>query len=498
MKSHKTFILDLNASSSHRLCLVITNSGESQNKTQLWTNKRRDFKAYSINDMGNDSWKLVAVTVAATVTTLKVAELAVNSWNSRSSSSSSAVGTETEKDVRLAKKLRESRGYDDSLYREQLARNYAFLGEEGMEKLKNQYFVVVGAGGVGSWVVTMLVRSGAHRIKIIDFDQVSLSSLNRHSCADLYDVGLPKVEVLKEHLKKIAPWCNIETCNELWTRENADRLIFGDGTPTFIIDCIDNIDTKVDLLEYAYKKDIPVIASMGAATKSDPTRINVGDLTTTEEDPLARTVRRRLKQRGIIKGIPTVFSAEKPDPRKAKLLPLPEDEFQKGNVGELSALKDFRVRILPVLGTMPGVFGLTIATWVLCKISGYPMEPIEGKNRIKLYDGIYQSLAGQMSRIGLPDQRVPVALSDVGYLVEEVWRGKSPISGYSTRLTLSKWDPKKPVSLQNVVVMTKDEQREHENRILIGNESFADVYSEEALAMIEKRFGEERYYSQFR
>lgn len=441
--------------------------------------------------MGSDNWKIILPTAFATFGIVKAFEFA---WKVRANSKTLPLDVDAIK----AKKVRETTEYDDSLYREQLARNYAFLGEEGMERLKEQYFIVVGAGGVGSWVVTMLVRSGAQRVKIIDFDQVSLSSLNRHSCANLHDVGLPKVEVLKQHLMKIAPWCNIEICNELWNKENAERLIFGDGTPTFVIDCIDNIDTKVDLLEFAYKRNIPVIASMGAATKSDPTRINVGDLTTTEEDPLARTVRRRLKLRGITTGIPAVFSAEKPDPRKAKLLPLPEDEYQKGNVGELSALKDFRVRILPVLGTMPGVFGLTIATWVLCKISGYPMQPIEGKNRIKVYDGIYQSLAGQMSRIGMPDQRVPIALSDIGYLLEEVWRGKSPISGYSTRLTLSKWDPNQPVSLQNVIIMTKEEQKEHEKRILNGDESIEDVYSAEVLAIIEKRFSEEIYYSKFR
>lgn len=447
--------------------------------------------------MTQENWKLVASTVVATLASVKLVETAWNIWNI-STRNDTNPQTESDRDIKLAKRIRESTEYDESLYREQLARNYAFLGEEGMEKLKQQYFIVVGAGGVGSWVVTMLVRSGAQRIKVIDFDQVSLSSLNRHSCANLYDVGVSKVDVLKQHLKKIAPWCKIETCNELWNLENAERLIFGDGRPTFVIDCIDNLDTKVDLLEFAFNRDIPVIASMGAATKSDPTRINVGDLTMTEEDPLARTVRRRLKLRGITKGIPAVFSAEKPDPRKAKLLPLPEEEFQKGNVDQLSALKDFRVRILPVLGTMPGVFGLTIATWVLCKISGYPMEPIEGKNRIKLYDGIYHSLAGQMSRIGMPDQRVPVALSDVGYLVEEVWRGKSPISGYSTRLTLSKWEPSKSVNLQNVVLMTKDEQREHETRVLLGGESISKVYSEETLGRINKKFEEEIYYSQFR
>lgn len=205
-----------------------------------------------------------------------------------------------------------------------------------------------------------------------------------------------------------------------------------------------------------------------------------------------------MKIKGITTGINVVFSAEKPDPRKAKLLPLPDDEYSKGKVGELSALKDFRVRILPVLGTMPGIFGLTIATWILTKVSGYPMNPIEGKNRIKVYDGIYQSLAGQMTRIGMPDQRVPIALKEVGYIVEEVFRGKSPVSGFSTRLTLSKWDPKKPVSLQNVVVLTKEEQKEHEQRILNGKEALSDVYSQDVIDLVNQRFEEELYYSRYR
>lgn len=89
-------------------------------------------------------------------------------------------------------------------------------------------------------------------------------------------------------------------------------------------------------------------------------------------------------------------------------------------------------------------------------------------------------------------------MKDVSYLVEEVFKGKSPISGISTRLTLSKWDPSKPISLQNVTVLTKDEQREHENRILIGNESLRDVYDANVLERVSKRFKDEAYYSQFR
>lgn len=435
--------------------------------------------------MAQDTWKVVIGTVVFTVTATKCVEYL---WNYR----------QPKLPESKPRKILQASQYDDDLFREQLARNYAFLGEEGMQKLKEQYIVVVGAGGVGSWVVTMLVRSGCCRIRVIDFDQISLSSLNRHGCATLKDVGTPKVECLKTHMQEVAPWCSVEAINQLWTKDSAEQLLLGGGKPSIVVDCIDNIDTKVDLLEFTYKKNLPVISSMGASTKSDPTRINVGDITATEEDPLARSVRRLLKKRGVNTGIPVVFSAEKPDPRKAKLLPLPDEEYEKGSVGELSALKDFRVRILPVLGTMPGIFGLTIATWILTKVSGYPMDPIEGKNRIKVYDGIYQSLAGQMTRIGMPDQRVPISVFEISYILEEVFRGKSPVSGYSSRLTLSKWDPSKPVSLQNVIILTKEEQKEHERRVLNGGEKIEDVYSPEVLKLIEKRFQEEQYYSRYR
>ncbi|KAL7663595.1 THIF-type NAD/FAD binding fold domain-containing protein [[Candida] zeylanoides] len=391
--------------------------------------------------------------------------------------------------------------YSEELIREQLARNYAFLTEEGMAKVRQQDVVVVGAGGVGSWVATMLVRSGVERIRIIDFDQVSLSSLNRHAVATLADVGTPKVECLRRHLLEVAPWCHIETHNELWNLQSSDRLLGMDASrarPTYVVDCIDNIDTKVDLLEYCVTHKLPVVSSGGAACKSDPTRINIVDLARTEEDPLAKSVRMRLKRRGIASGIPVCFSAEKPDPRKAQLMPLDEAEMARGDVDQLAAMHNFRVRILPVLGTMPGMFGLALASWLLTTVAGYPTEPVEGKNRYKVYDAFLQSLAGQQSRIGERDQRVPVAIHEVRYLLEEVFRGKSPISGFSTRLTFSRWRRDRELSFQNIVVMTKEEQQAHEQRCLIGGEKLEEVYSPEVLAAVERRFAQERYYSQFR
>ncbi|KAK6198939.1 ubiquitin--protein ligase molybdopterin-converting factor [Scheffersomyces amazonensis] len=441
----------------------------------------------------HDIWLTVLATVAVTVGVVEAYHRYTNKNNLTNTSSSSSPQV----------KIKKSRPHSEELIREQLARNYAFLSDEGMDKVRKQRVVVVGAGGVGSWVATMLIRSGVENIKIIDFDQVSLSSLNRHAVANLSDVGTPKVECLRNHLLEICPWANIEVKNQLWNKDNAQSLIYGesdqeDFKPTYIVDCIDNIDTKVDLLTFCYENKLPVISSGGAACKSDPTRINISDISKTEEDPLARSVRIRLKKRGILTNIPVVFSAEKPDPNKAQLLPLSNDEIEKGSVDQLAALQNFRVRILPVLGTMPGMFGLTIATYIITSVAGYPIEPIEGKNRYKIYDGILQSLAGQQSRIGQLDQRIPISLNDVPYVLEEVYRGKSPISNYSTRLTLSRWDPNQELSMQNVVVMTKDEQKFHEDNVLNGGKLLSDVYSQDILDRVAQRFAEEKYYSQFR
>jgi tRNA A37 threonylcarbamoyladenosine dehydratase len=143
---------------------------------------------------------------------------------------------------------------------------------------------------------------------------------------------------------------NFEPIIDLWTNETADTLL--EGNPDFIIDCIDNISTKIDLLAYCHSQNLRVISSMGSGCKSDPTRVQVGDISETIEDPLSRSTRRGLRARGIEKGIQVVFSSEKPMQDGAKLLPLSEEEFQKGSVDELSTLPNFRVRILPVVGSV--------------------------------------------------------------------------------------------------------------------------------------------------
>lgn len=394
---------------------------------------------------------------------------------------------------------------------EQLARNRTFLGEEGLAKVRNSFVIVVGCGGVGSWVATMLLRSGVGKIRLIDFDQVTLSSLNRHAVATLADVGTPKVQALRKRLEEVAPWVSIDARNELWRMEVGDDLLA--GSPTFVVDAIDNIATKVDLLYYCKSRNIPIISSMGAGCKSDPTRICIGDISNSTDDPLSRSTRRRLRLKGIATGIPVVYSTEKPGPGKAALLPLPEDEYNRGKVGELGVLPDFRVRILPVLGTMPGVFGLCLANHILTTIAGYPTEYTAVKDRRKLYEEIGAQLAGQESRlrgnaVGL---HITLTEKDIGYLVEEVFKGKSVVSGFFTRQILTRWEPlperedggfwtenDHQASLDNVVLMTKDEAKKHEKEVLRDRRNPGDVWGVEVVKRVEERRKEEAAYAQYR
>ncbi|CAG8977270.1 hypothetical protein HYALB_00009368 [Hymenoscyphus albidus] len=435
---------------------------------------------------------------------------------------STVISKEDERSLRLAE--RAQRGdYDDELILEQLARNRVFLSDEGLKKLRGAFVIVVGCGGVGSHCTAALARSGVSQIRLIDFDQVTLSSLNRHAVATLGDVGTPKVACLKKRLHQITPWVHFDLRNELYRPEAAAALLgpYQGKQPDFIIDAIDNINSKVSLLEYCYKNNLPVISSMGAGCKSDPTRIFIGDISASTEDPLSRSTRRRLRALGVTSGIPVVYSTEKPGPGKAELLPLPEEEFKKGSVGELGVLPDFRVRILPVLGTMPAVFGYAVANHVILKITGYPHEYIPAKGRDKLYDGILALLQGQeekLARSTTPGEdarglKVALSVTDVGYLVEEVFRGKSVVSGIPTRLALVRWRKPQPGStikldvegqkisalkLRNLVCMTREEATKHEQEVVKGNKTPEEFYDAETVELVERRLAEEDNYEKYR
>lgn len=403
-----------------------------------------------------------------------------------------------------------------------MARNRVFLKDDGLKKLRGAFVIVVGCGGVGSHCTSALARSGVSYIRLIDFDQVTLSSLNRHAVATLADVGTSKVYCLKRRLQQIAPWVHFDLQNQLFHEKAADALLAPwDGRkPDYVVDAIDNIDSKVQLLEYCYRNNLKVISSMGAGCKSDPTRIFVGDISASTEDPLSRSTRRRLRAVGISSGIPVVYSTEKPGPGKAQLLPLPEEEFAKGPVGELGVLPDFRVRILPVLGTMPAVFGYTCANHVIVSITGYPSESVPAKGREKMYDSILAQLQGneeKLIRLQTPGEdaqglKLGITALDVGYVVEEIFRGKSVVSGIPTRLALVRW--RKPeeniidlgvagqkrsrILLRELVCMTKEEAALHEREVVRGEKTPEELYDSETVQLAETRLQEEIGYEKYR
>ena len=404
---------------------------------------------------------------------------------------------------------------------EQLARNRVFLTDQGLEKLRNAFIIVVGCGGVGSHAAAALARSGVSKLRLIDFDQVTLSSLNRHAVATLADVGTPKVHAIRRRLEAIAPWVHFDCRNELFSGSTAQAQLGplnGEQPPDYVVDAIDNIDSKVELLRYCHQNKLKVISSMGAGAKSDPTKIFVGDISASTSDPLSRSTRVRLRAMGIKEGIPVVFSSERPGPGKAELVPLSEEEFEKGNIGELGVLQHFRVRIMPVLGTMPAIFGLATANHVMLEISGYPHEYVQSKFIEKRYAAMASDFLGQETRLASRMGFEPTGLKsqltadDIGLIVEEINRGRSVISGLVSRLAVVRWrtpggdffDTSVPgqkvsrVNMDDVVCMTKEEAQRHEEQVLKGNTPVEELYDGATLEKIQQRLKEQRELEKYR
>lgn len=429
-------------------------------------------------------------------------------------SPSSAADKEDARNQALAKRA-QAGDFDEELVLEQLARNRVFLSPEGLAKLRDSFVVVVGCGGVGSHCTAALARSGVSKLRLVDFDQVTLSSLNRHAVATLADVGTPKVQCLQRRLVAIAPWVEYDLWQEKFDETAAERMlgpwVAGGREPDFVVDAIDNIETKVALLKHCYDEKLPVISAMGAGCKSDPTRIVVGDIGASRDDGLSRATRRRLKLLGITSGIPAVYSTEQSGQGKAELLPLPDEEFEKGSVGDLGVMPNFRVRILPVLGTMPAIFGLTAANHVILSITGYPVDYVPAKGREKMYEGILSYVQGSEERLGrilgldTVGLKTPLTMGDVAFLSEELYHGRSIISGIPTKLVLIRW--RKPddgsnmsvvgqgkdtqkcstVRLRHLVCMTKEEAARHEKEVFKAGKPLDEVYDAQTRERVEAR-----------
>lgn len=192
---------------------------------------------------------------------------------------------------------------------EQFSRTALLIGKSGLEKLKNSKVLVFGVGGVGGYVVEGLARSGVGQIDVVDDDNVSLSNLNRQIIATLDTVGKPKVEVVKERVSKINPNAIVNAFKCFYTPQNADD--FDLSAYDYIVDAIDTVTSKIELCVRAQKCGTPIISSMGAGNKLDPTAFEVTDLYKTSVCPLAKVMRRELKARGVNK-LKVVYSKEEP------------------------------------------------------------------------------------------------------------------------------------------------------------------------------------------
>ena len=191
----------------------------------------------------------------------------------------------------------------------QFSRTQLLLGQESMDLLANATVAVFGIGGVGGYTVEALARSGVGHFVLVDDDKVCLTNINRQIIATRSSVGKYKVDVMKERILDINPKAEVEVYKCFYLPENADDFPFDEYD--YIVDAVDTVTAKIELVMKAKEKDIPIISSMGAGNKLDGSQFKVADIYKTKVCPLAKVMRRELKKRGV-KKLKVVYSEETP------------------------------------------------------------------------------------------------------------------------------------------------------------------------------------------
>lgn len=241
-------------------------------------------------------------------------------------------------------------------------RTRKLLGEERFQLLQSRTVTLVGLGAVGGYALEGLVRAGIKRLRIIDHDTIQPSNINRQLLALETTLGRPKAEVAKERVLAINSDCRVEALQIFAGEETLEQIL--QPRPDLLIDAIDSLNPKAQLLHGAYLSKIPVISSMGAALRTDPTLIRTGDLFDTKNCPLAKHLRKRLRNRGVGEGIACVYSLEQVDFDYE----LPADDTAV--VGDTPYADRGRKRnVLGSLPTVTGIFGLTIANQAIMRLS---------------------------------------------------------------------------------------------------------------------------------
>ncbi len=239
------------------------------------------------------------------------------------------------------------------------ARTQMLLGEDGLIKLKNSKIMIVGLGAVGGYVLEALARSGVGNFILVDFDKFEESNINRQILALSETIGLKKTEVAKQRVLSINPNATVKVIDMFVNSDTIDELL--KHNPDFVVDAIDALNPKCCLIQALTEKNIPFISSMGAALKTDASKIKFGNLSNSKNCSLAKFVRKRLRKRGIdISKIKCVWSDEQ--------INLPDNAIELGDT------QNANVRVRHTLGSLPtitAIFGLTIANNIILELSEY-------------------------------------------------------------------------------------------------------------------------------
>ncbi len=384
--------------------------------------------------------------------------------------------------------------------------------------------VVIGLGGVGSHAAHLLVRGGVRRLRLVDFDYVSLSSLNRHATAVRADVGTPKAAALRAALLRVVPEASIEAHAELFCGASAARLL---EAADLVIDCIDDIATKEELLSYCFRKRVRVLSALGAGGKADACALHLGRLSEVLDDPIARSMLKKIRRRrravakaqaaadddaamlaaadvlpagGGVTGdgvwweevedcVTVVYSSER---QKVSLLPLPDGV---GSAAELGAQPNFRVRVMPVMPPLPAAVGAALAAHALSVLDGRPPRPparpmpsLTPQYQIKLYHAFLKREAATFSaQSAAPPTAAPttapattsapmpaphhppaaLTYRDVGIIVCDVFRCRCAISGVRLgdpkrpHFVLCRYDANLPATPRNILFVQAEVAAKH-------------------------------------
>lgn len=232
----------------------------------------------------------------------------------------------------------------------QFSRTELLIGEDGIQKLQNSKVAIFGIGGVGSFVVEALVRAGIRKFILVDNDKVAISNLNRQIIATHETIGKSKVEVAKARILSINPKAEVEIYEEFFMPDSKE---FFDETVDYIVDCIDTVTAKIELVLRANKLRIPIISSMGTGNKLDPTKFEIADIYKTSICPLAKVMRKELRNRGV-KSLKVLYSKEEP---------IKQEESMQEKVKKEEASN--KKQIPGSISFVPSVAGLIIAGEVI-------------------------------------------------------------------------------------------------------------------------------------